>query len=149
MQQKVFNNPETGVQEEFVEFYNNSGGALAHGDVVIKDLTATTYVQKQYGTTSTTQNDNKLLGVVWDPQGLGVANGARGLLMRQGYHSAVNFISSTTTASIGTLCVHDTTAGTADIVSASATVYPGGTLGHLAEAITAAQTTAAIRVDIK
>ncbi len=149
MMLKQFNNPESGVPEVFEEFYNSSNVKLTHGMVVVEDLATSAKAQLRACTTTTTAADQKVAGVVFDPSGNGVAVGARGLLMRRGYHPAVNHNSAETTVAIGTICVTYTTAGEVDKVSAGTTVQVGSIVGYAAEALTAADTVIAMRVDVK
>lgn len=149
MMLKQFNNPESGVPEVFEEFYNSSSGALAHGDVVVEDLATSAKAQLRYCTTTTTAADQKVAGVVFDPSGNGVAVGARGLIMRRGYHPAVAFNSAETTVAIGSPLVTFTTAKHADLLTAGSTINAGALLGYAAEALTAGDTAIAMRVDVK
>lgn len=149
MMQKIINNPESGVPEIFEEFYNSSGGALAHGDVVVEDLATTAKSPNRYCTTTTSGYNQAVAGVVFDPTGNGVANGARGLIMRRGYHPAVNVASGTTSVTIGAVLVTHTAAKEVDITSAGATVTAGSLVGYAAEALTAGDTVIAVRVDVK
>jgi hypothetical protein len=143
---KVFNNPESGVQDEFIEFVNTNSAALAHGDVVVKDFSSDADAIIQGAVTTTSAYDPDILGVVWDPQGYGVAVGARGTLMVKGLHQSVKVASATYNR--GDQLVTDTAAATVKVATAGGTV-PGSRLGDIAKAYTAAATAAYVRIDIK
>jgi len=147
MMQKIINNPESGVPEIFEEFYNSSGGTLTHGMVVVEDLATTAKSPYRYCTTTTSAVNQAVAGVVFDPSGNGVPNGARGLIMRRGYHPAVTVDSSDSSISIGAVLVTHTVAG--EVGDTTAAVTAGALVGYAAEALTAADTVIAVRVDVK
>lgn len=148
----LINSPKDGLGTIFISFQNQSGGALAHGDVIVKDLVhiasavATTSTDTpEAATTSTTENTNKILGVVFDPSGFGVDDGAHGCAIIRGYHSAVKNDGNAIT-SYATL-VHSTTAKTVQAVTAGADLA-GCVVGHALETTTGT-TTIKVFVDIK
>lgn len=155
MSVKSFNNPSTFVAEELIEFVNNSGGALADGDVIVYDLAgmatrvaASTWDCPQNATTSTTAGDGKLLGIVRDATGLGVANLARGVAIRRGYHPTVKVALADTISAYVTMG-HSGTAKTATDYTAAATL-PGSMLGYALEDKTStAVSTLKMFIDIK
>lgn len=73
----------TGPMNVIPRFINNSGGALAEGDVVIRDLSANRRV-----TAGTTNADIRVVGVVSGTDGP-YANGAETPVMAIGWHAAV------------------------------------------------------------
>jgi hypothetical protein len=143
--QSQINNPSDGVVEEYVSAI--ASAALADGDVVVHDLSTNAKALGQYAAKSgTSAGAGKIMGVVSDPQGNGILEGQRFKVMKKGYHPAVKKVSGTMT--IGAQVVNGGTAAKAKVATAAATA--GAQLGHVAKAITAADTaTFECRVDVK
>jgi len=134
-------------ENHFREFFNNSGGALAHGDVVVLDASN---VAGKYGKTTTTQYDHAIMGVVYDPAAAGVADQATGVLRTRGFQTA-NFGLEKYT-NVGTLFVASTTVKTLQSITASTslTTYAGAYIGHNVEVKTdTTVTTLEMFVDVK
>lgn len=147
---KQINNPNSGVKEEFIEFVNNYGSALAHGDVVVLDLSnITTTTPYEYAASSTTEGDNTILGVVYDPEGYGVAVGAVGIAMRKGISKVKTGTSAIGTASVTTRLKHSGSALTAAVVSSGTTLEPGAMIGYIIGSKTTAVTTVDAFIDVK
>ena len=148
---KVLNNPEIATDDEYVEFVNDSGGALAHGDVVVMKLSNLLAAsQKESANTTTTKYDDKILGVVHDPMALGVANGARGTYCRRGFHQ-ITVPGAAITALTTSALYANGTAKTAAKATAAATILAGARIGFLTGVAktSTASTTAYAFIDIK
>lgn len=152
---KSLNDPAKMLNEILVEFVNNHSAALAHGDVIVKDLAAMAVscaadakVCPEFGTVTTTADDPNILGVVYDPGGKGVAVGDRGTAMVRGYHNGVKANGATDIA-IGDRISSFTTAKIAG--KAAATAVAGANLGHALEAYTTGDSAGVISayIDIK
>ena len=118
---------------------------MAHGDVVVKDIAdiivaiaADKTDQEDLGTSSTTAYDRTILGVVYDPQGFGVADGAVGCLMVRGF-SSVHVAGAA--LSVGCTLVQSGTGLTAAKATAGATLVPGAIIGITVQAKTLTTTT--------
>lgn len=152
---KTLNNPSERLNEQTIEFVNNSGGTLYDGDVVIKDISgittkvaASTWDAPEQVVTSTSLVDKLILGVVRCPSSAGILNGERGTAIVRGYHPAVNMVANNT-GSAGDTISTSTSAGKAKVISAGTTVVPGSRLGHALKAKTTALTTIPVFVDVK
>jgi len=134
-------------EDFFTEFFNNSGGALAHGDVVVNDPVN---VHGKYGTISTVQFTHHIMGVVYDPAGSGVADQATGILRIRGFQNTNHGLAKYT--HVGTFFVHSTTVKTCQSItsSTSLTTYPGAYIGRNTEVKTSTTvTTLPMFVDVK
>jgi hypothetical protein len=160
------NDPSIGLSEGDVQAINNSGGTLYDGDVVVKDLAniskapavwlaANTgnpkpWLAPEYATTTTTNTDTALLGVVRCGDPNGVLAGGRMTVVTRGFHPGVRFPAGTTTVT-NTLVV--TGAAAASAAAPASAVYTGAMLGHLlatATAVTASATAVVpMFVDVK
>lgn len=109
MQMKTLNDPSTGTEDTFIEAINESGAALAHGDVVVRKMTTLALGQTVSVTTSTSANDPAILGVIHDPNGDGIADGGVCRVQVRGYHPAVKIL-STVTPAFGNILTNSTTA---------------------------------------
>ena len=129
------NCPTYGVLEKKISFKNTSGAALAHGDVVVKDFatmvtevaSATDGICRENAKSSTTAGDSTILGVVHDPAGFGVADGALGELVVRGF-AKVKVALATAVTALTTL-KHSGTALTAVKITAATTLVPGLHIG--------------------
>ena len=148
---KVLNNPSSSTDDEYVEFVNDSGAALAHGDVVVMKLASlVAATQKESGTTTTTKYDDKVLGVVHDPMAQGVANGAVGTYCRRGFHQ-ITVPGAVITALTTSALYCNGTAKVAAKATASATILGGARIGFLTGVAktSTASTTAYAFIDVK
>lgn len=107
MQISALNNPATGVSQEFKEFVNNgASAAMSHGQVICTDFAdmathhAAGTAYGEFAIPATGANQVGVLGIVWDPEGFGVAAGQRGVVMTRGIHPAVK-VDGTTDIAIG------------------------------------------------
>lgn len=134
-------------EDHFLEFFNNSGGALAHGDVVVFD---SSNVPGKYGKTTTTQFDHAVMGVVYDPAGSGVADQATGVLRIRGFQNVNHGLTKYT--HVGTFFVTSTSVKTCQSItsSTSLTTYAGAYIGRNVAAKTSTTvTTLQMFVDVK
>jgi len=146
---KMLNNPESGLDEEFVDFVNNHSAALADGDVVVIDASVITSTsQKQGATVTTTNYSDQILGVVHDPLGKGVGVGERGVAMIKGY-KRVKYGTGAVTAGTTVALYHSGTALTAKKATAGATILPGACIGNIVGSKTTAQTTVPCYVRVR
>lgn len=155
MQVKQLNDPSSGVDEKFIEFINgNASVKMNHGDAIVRDMTTNAIMKTVTAIHTTTEQDNHVLGVVFDPSGNGVEAGERGVAMVRGYHPAVKIESAvTTTTTIGMPLATWTSAGFTCTITAASTFTGsvGGSraiVGYIAESPTSGVVTAAVYVDI-
>jgi hypothetical protein len=138
--------PVEGVVTELMPYVNGDATAHAHGDVITKEYDTAAHSYANYGVKSpASANSTKLMGVVWDPMGLGVAAGANGTLMVKGYHPKVKC--TATAISLGDVIVTSATAGACH--TNAGTDVPSGHLGMGAEAKSGTGLTCGVLIDIK
>lgn len=148
---KQLNDPTKELGTILVPFVNNSSGVLVHGDVVVKDhaamaaaCAADTKVCPEYVTTTTAADSSLLAGVVYAPDGKGIAVGATGTMMIRGYHDNVK-VNGTVDIAVGDFL--STMGGVAKVAAkANATKVVGSIIGIALEAYTNNDSNGTIRV---
>lgn len=142
------NDPARGIEQVFRSVINGHTSALAHGDVVSLDTTqlatAIAAGTKEVPVVPSTDiNDALLIGVVWDPEGYGVAVGGRCVVMTRGYHSAVKCAANVNAAGV---IVGNNTDGTG-VAVAQGSQLVGNTVGVCIVAV--ASGVAGVLVDVR
>ena len=73
-------NPATGMSYETIPVYNNSGGTLDAGDVVVWDIASSTGDNDAYVTTTTTADTDLVAGVIWPSSIAAASSGTMAIL---------------------------------------------------------------------
>jgi len=154
---KQLNDPSKELSTVLIPCVNGASAALAHGDVVVKDtaaqiiaVAADAKVCPEEVTTTTNADDPLLVGVVYDPEGYGIAVGGVCQVMIRGYHPAVK-VDGTTDITAGDFLATFTTAKYA--AKANATKVVGAILGVAllgeTDTIAAGATPIPVFIDVK